>query len=631
MKRLSYILSLFLAVLLIFSLISCNGDKIQDLDSDNESLSSDTDSDKDTDDQENSNPSEEGKTITLNEISSPVSLAPHITTLYLSEARSAYKGADYTSSIISNYSTSASDFNDRPGSITLSFSGIEDAVSYVLELSLDADFTVGVRRILLERNTTRATVSNLYTGTDYFWRVTATKAKGAPITSDVSTFTTAKDEVRWIYVDGVRNVRDIGGWTGLNQGMVYRGSEMNLVGDHGLQITAKGRQVMLEELGIKTDLDFRAAAENGSLSSPIGENVYWCNLPIGNFLTAFGDSYRPVLKQFADPNNYPIYMHCWGGADRTGTVALMLEGLCGVSEEALSADLELTSFSSFGYRYRYDNGSFLFASTINKIKSDYEGDTLKEKFENYALDIGLTRAEISNIQSLLAGTGATFDMDSLKNVYFDPNAQNITIGLSLTKGQTVSSVRLEGTEIPFELENGVLKLSAQAPASVGALEGILTVTLSDGQTLATDFTTTTEPSLAEKITGGDLQQLFKDSLATYGNGTVQKATGNLIFTHESLRALFDAGYTSLSFSVSADLTGPVSDSDDRIRLVARWNSGSIYLASDKQDLTSDTYPTTMEGTITIHLTEEHLGTDYNFILLPQSGENLVLSNFSFNK
>lgn len=632
MKKFSHILFGVFIIFLIFSLVACNGGEPLDYGSNNviPPFDETQKSDESTNDQEETTLIEKDNSILLNEIKSPVSQTKAIVSQYMASAKSAYKTADYTSSIIANYITAASDFNDRPLPITLSFSGVDGANSYILELSRNAEFTADVRRIALEKDVTQANVSNLYTGTTYFWRVTAVMMAGENVVSEISSFTTAKDEVRWIDVEGVRNVRDIGGWTGLNQGMVYRGSEMNLVGTHGLQITDKGRQVMIEELCVKTDLDFRAASENGSLTSPIGAEVRWCNQPIGNFLSAFGDSYRSVLKQFADPNNYPIYMHCWGGADRTGTVALILEGLCGVSEEDLSIDLELTSFSSFGYRYRYDNGSYLFASTINKIKADYEGDTLKEKFEAYALDIGLTRAEISNIQSLLSGNGATFDRDSLNTVFFDPDAQNITIGLLLANGQTVSSVKLNGISVPFTLENGVLILSAQVPTSVGALEGKLTVTFSDGQTLITDYTATPIPTLAQKIVGGDLKSLFNDGIATYENGTVKKASGELVFTHDALKSLFDAGYTSVSFHASAELTGSVSATDLRIRMVARWRSGSSYLATDKQDLTSISYPATVEGIITIDLTESNLGTDNVFALVPQSGGNIILRDISFS-
>ena len=211
MKRLSYILSLILIFLLIFSLIACNPTETQYPESDTQSILSNTEESKysgettgsqddqtpggDSGDQGDQTPggdngdqgdqtpggdngdqgdqtpggdsSDQGdqtpggdsgdredqgdqgeqkpdQKIVLNEISYPVSLATPITTEYLSAARNAYPGADYTSSIISNYRTSANDFNDRPRSLSLSFSGIESAASYVLELSRNTNFTTDV-------------------------------------------------------------------------------------------------------------------------------------------------------------------------------------------------------------------------------------------------------------------------------------------------------------------------------------------------------------------------------------------------------------------------------------------------------------------------------------------------------
>ena len=66
------------------------------------------------------------------------------------------------------------------------------------------------------------------------------------------------DIVRWIHVPGARNVRDIGGWTGLRAGRVFRGTELNAVSDHKLKIGSAGKKILLKDLGIKTDLDFRA-------------------------------------------------------------------------------------------------------------------------------------------------------------------------------------------------------------------------------------------------------------------------------------------------------------------------------------------------------------------------------------
>ncbi len=69
------------------------------------------------------------------------------------------------------------------------------------------------------------------------------------------------DLVRWIYVPGARNVRDLGGWNGLRTGRVFRGTELNAVGDHKLQIGSAGRKILLKDLGVRTDLDFRALDE----------------------------------------------------------------------------------------------------------------------------------------------------------------------------------------------------------------------------------------------------------------------------------------------------------------------------------------------------------------------------------
>ena len=55
------------------------------------------------------------------------------------------------------------------------------------------------------------------------------------------------------------------------------------------------------------------------------------------------DAMRDALKVFCDEANYPIYFHCKAGADRTGTLAFFLEGICGCSQTDIDIDYELTS------------------------------------------------------------------------------------------------------------------------------------------------------------------------------------------------------------------------------------------------------------------------------------------------
>ena len=97
------------------------------------------------------------------------------------------------------------------------------------------------------------TVINLKAGTRYFWKVKCGKEE-----SDVFSFETENILPRWIYVDGLTNIRDCGGWMTdsgkkVKQGLIYRGSELN---SH-VTVTNAGLKTMREDLKIKTVLDIR--------------------------------------------------------------------------------------------------------------------------------------------------------------------------------------------------------------------------------------------------------------------------------------------------------------------------------------------------------------------------------------
>ena len=57
------------------------------------------------------------------------------------------------------------------------------------------------------------------------------------------------------------------------------------------------------------------------------------------------------MQDVVDGKN--IFFHCRIGADRTGTMAYILEGLLGVPEEERLQDYELTVFSGLINRHRY--------------------------------------------------------------------------------------------------------------------------------------------------------------------------------------------------------------------------------------------------------------------------------------
>ena len=96
-----------------------------------------------------------------------------------------------------------------------------------------------------------------------------------------------------------------------------------------------------------------------------------------------------VAEPFCKPSEF---LH------RTGTVAFILEGLCGVPEADLAIGYELTSFAMFGLRTRVGTKKFPFAKIVERIKA-YPGATLQAKLEAYAKGtLGLTDEEIAEIR-----------------------------------------------------------------------------------------------------------------------------------------------------------------------------------------------------------------------------------------
>ena len=220
--------------------------------------------------------------------------------------------------------------------------------------------------------------------------------------------------VRWIDVDGVRNVRDIGGWTGLRAGRVFRGTELGKVttkdgNSHGYDLTEAGLKTMRETMGINSDFDLRAvsSASRGKWvkESALGKDIRLLDHPIGSYMDVFtykGEtSYGAALREFARPEIYPVYIHCAGGADRTGTLCFLLETLCGVPLADARAEYELTSFSPVGLRTSSRESVQPFATMVRTL-STYPGKTFQEKVAYWAEKVArLTPAEIAAIRANL--------------------------------------------------------------------------------------------------------------------------------------------------------------------------------------------------------------------------------------
>lgn len=236
-------------------------------------------------------------------------------------------------------------------------------------------------------------VYNLKCATRYFWRVVCENE-----VSDVYCFDTNERCPRFMKVDGITNVRDCGGWRTVSgrrikQGLLYRGSEMN---SH-VTITDAGIETMRKDMKINFVIDFR------STENEFVEDVYkkgYLNISVRPYCDWFrqpNSIIKNIFEILVNEENYPVYYHCWGGADRTGTLAFILGALLGQYREDLIGDYEITSLSIWGDRSRNIERVQEFIAEFDS----FEGSTMSEKAENYMLSCGISKAQIDKFKEIM--------------------------------------------------------------------------------------------------------------------------------------------------------------------------------------------------------------------------------------
>lgn len=246
-------------------------------------------------------------------------------------------------------------------------------------------------------------VKNLALMKTYYYTISAA---GSEIASDVYRFTTADDVPRNLDIDGVTNVRDMGGWPleggGYErQGMILRGAKFNQNESEEILITEEGIRTLKEQFHIKSELDFRTVEDNengGITNSPLGEDVNYYSMPwSANSIAKAGDMIRDIMVLFSDENNYPIYFHCSIGTDRTGFIAVLIHGLLGVSEEDIYRDYVFSDLGVIETAREAKN----MRNRVEKNIKVFEGDSFREQVCNYLLSIGVTQEQIDQITEIM--------------------------------------------------------------------------------------------------------------------------------------------------------------------------------------------------------------------------------------
>ena len=320
--------------------------------------------------------------------------------------------ANYKYYITDKYNKEGTD-QFAPTPLTISWDSTEAPLYYVFDISTNADMADAESYVTFDNS---VTLEYLFMGYNYYYQINA-KFEDRIVKSRIFNFSTSYLP-RTVHVDAkVSNTRDWGGYLcgdgskRVKQGIVYRGGKLE-------DITAKGKDVMLNQLGIKTDLDVRGDGSAGTDTSPLGASVNYIETKGPYYLGAVGinfdqtastpekEAYKQALiteiKAFANPDNFPIYVHCSLGRDRTGTICFLINALLGVGETDLYRDYEISMMSVAGH---LDNQTAVnmvgtnFRSMLSYIKRYTYRNDVSAGARQYMLDLGITQEEIDAIKA----------------------------------------------------------------------------------------------------------------------------------------------------------------------------------------------------------------------------------------
>lgn len=260
-------------------------------------------------------------------------------------------------------------------------------------------------------------VYNLKLATRYYYQVSTTFNEESSI-SEVKYFSTEKSVIRNLNIDGVMNARDLGGWRNregkfmVKQGLLFRSGPFNASNAKTYQVTITSSGLAeTKQLGIKTEIDLRRT-DNGETGqakkSPLGTNVKYINAPINWDIPESAlvnadniASIKTVFETLGDANNYPLIFHCTAGADRTGLIAFLINGLLGVSEADLYRDYLFTNFSNVSWIRQKSNITNEWLKTIKKEN----GFTLQDQITHFLRKIGVSLSDLVSLYNIMQEEG----------------------------------------------------------------------------------------------------------------------------------------------------------------------------------------------------------------------------------
>lgn len=427
---------------------------------------------------------------------------------------------------------------------------------------------------------------------------------------------TALDHLRW-YNTYTHNARDLGGWA--CDGGIVRYGQLVRGGLPLAAYAAQDKALMVNKVGIRSELQLYGGSDdqyhydeeslwgidwygtNGFIWYTLGRTELWkYNL---------GVIFDSVL------HSKPVYFHCGAGKDRTGTIAVMLLALLGVSQSDIDQDYELTTFATGS-----GNGITIRTGTdyknyINSIHSyplaSGLADTLQNHAASFVLSLGFSVDTINNFRAACIDGTPSIIEPTLKIYTITKSGNHVTYDndtTSITEKQAYSvrtmadigyaisnvSVTMGGTDITNQVFNGTPV--ARRVSVTNNLSHCSSSNSANAVEEGTTYTTTITASAGYTLNGATISVTMGGTNITssaYNNGiiSIQSVTDNISITITAVTE----DVPSTSYSVSNALTNCSTSNGS-----ASISDGSPYSATITPDsgytLDGATVSITMGGT-----------------------------------
>lgn len=445
-----------------------------------------------------------------------------------------YDPADYTTTQINNYVTTTSSNWPEGITITMKSAGSLTVIDGYTGNLITEQVAAGNKTIY---NCTPGVIS-------YF---TLTNSNGAIVQEG---YIKPTGTCRMIRMPNVDNIRDLGGWAcdggKIKYGKLFRGGEM-----YGY-LTEEGKQQALQMMGILKEIDLRFAEDlNGRTESGFGPTVDMLHVDMTWGSLEFQKT-SGHIKAILDPlfdyvlADKPTYFHCSAGADRTGVVALLVEGILGVSQSDIDKDYELTCFfTGLGNNARSRERT-AWTREITYINT-FAGTTFQEKVMNLLLASGITLEKINAFREAMIDGSPTTLTASLANYNITKTLTDITVGnvattakqyqpfittITPSDGKVMGNIKvtmggLDITEAAFRGTEDILRRSITKSLTQCSSSNPRVYVI-DGQSYVTTLTANNGHainSVAITMGGIDVSAYYKDGIIS-----IPEVTGDIIIT-----------------------------------------------------------------------------------------------------